>query len=268
MSLVVREPSSLVEVHDQCATVETWAAACESVAELRDASNRLAAINEYLERTSTEGRARVAAAMRRLEVRIGQLLGPPSPGRPSTETSVMTDVSRHQRQEFREMAEHPEVVEAVIADSTDEQPASRRRVTQRIAEATKAHPIATPSFKSREAVDARVSKAREMAAEGYTSRQIAKEIGISAESIAEFRKRHGIEVPADAVIGKTRAHDSNRILSETVTSLEGLVLGLDLVELADLDREQVDGWATSLSNSLRSLNRLAKQLKEMTRVEE
>jgi uncharacterized protein (DUF2252 family) len=41
------------------------------VAELCDAGNRLAAIDEYLSRTSTEGRSRVAAAMRRLEASVG-----------------------------------------------------------------------------------------------------------------------------------------------------------------------------------------------------
>ena len=190
MSLVVREPSSLVEVHDQCAAVEMWASECQNIAELREARNRLGAINEYLERTSNEGRARVSAAMRRLEVRIGELLGPPQHGGDRKSDQVehdRLDLSKDQRREFRQMAEHPEVVEAVIAESTDEQPASRRKVTQRIAEAVRAHPSEPPAFKSREAVEARATKAREMAAEGYTSRQIAKEIGISPESMAEFR---------------------------------------------------------------------------------
>jgi hypothetical protein len=132
------EPTSLVQVDDQCAAVETWAEQCDSVPELRDATNKLAAIDEYLSRTSTEGRARVAAAMRRLEVRIGTLLGPaesvagPGRGKPSTATDGL---SRDQRHEFRAMAEHPEVVEDVIASSTDERPASRRQVQEAIRQA-------------------------------------------------------------------------------------------------------------------------------------
>lgn len=77
---LVAEPSSLVVVHDQCAAVEAWAEQCDSVPELKDAANKLAAIDEYLLRTATEGRGRVAEANRRLEVRIGVLLGPPMPG--------------------------------------------------------------------------------------------------------------------------------------------------------------------------------------------
>lgn len=37
-------------------------------------------------------------------------------------------LTRNQRYEFRLMAAHPEIVEQVIAESTDEQPASRRKV--------------------------------------------------------------------------------------------------------------------------------------------
>lgn len=266
MSLVVREPSSLVEVDDQCAAVETWASGCENVAALRDASNKLAAIDEYLARTSTEGRARVAAAMRRLEVRIGQLLGPPTPnGKGPGSVATDPEISRHQRQEFRQMAEHPEVVEQVIAESTDEKPASRRSVMQRLADAAKEHPVEPPAFKSRAAVQARVTKAKKMAESGYTSRQIAAEIGIDFEGMTAFRERHGIDVPADAVIGKTRLHDSTRILDETVTTLEAVAMSLTVVEIDQLDRDQVERWIASLTDSLRSLNRFTKQLKETTR---
>lgn len=128
------EPSSLVAVSDQCEAIERWAATETSVGALRDASNKLAAIDEYLTRTSTEGRARVAAAMRRLEVRIGELLGPTTPGeRHDREPSAATEgLSRHQRHEFRRMAEAQDAVEDVIAKSTDDEPASRRKVMDAI----------------------------------------------------------------------------------------------------------------------------------------
>lgn len=265
MTLAIREPNSLVAVNDQCEQIEAWAETCESVPELRDAINRCAAIDEYLARTSTEGRARVAAAIRRLEARVGVLtredrLARDQDGRFRPQDDGLSDKQRH---EFRLMAEHPEVVEEVIAESTDQSPASRRKVMQRIADAKKKHPVEPVPFKSRAAVEARVAKAREMAAEGFTSRQIADAIGITAESMAEFRSRHGIEVHADKVVGKARRLDSNRIVNETIDALAGLAMGVDLIVAEDLDRAQVAAWATSLSDSLRSLNRLSKQLKEM-----
>lgn len=131
MTLAVVEPTSLIAVSEQCNAIETWAERCESIPELRDASNKLAAIDEYLARTSTEGRALVAATQRRLEVRIGKLLGPATVGAHSSATEG-AELTRHERTEFRKMADHADVVEHVIADSTDEKPASRRKVTEAI----------------------------------------------------------------------------------------------------------------------------------------
>jgi hypothetical protein len=128
-----KEPTSLVQVDDQCAAVEAWAEQCDSVPELRDASNKLAAIDEYLTRTSTEGRARVAAAMRRLEVRIGSVLGPAQHGGDRSGEQVVHDqLDPRQRHDFRRMAQNRDLVEDEIATSTDDQPASRRRVTDAI----------------------------------------------------------------------------------------------------------------------------------------
>lgn len=128
------EPNSLVEVDDTCSAIERWAQSCDSVPELQDANNKLAAINEYLDRTSTEGRARVALAMRRLEARIGALL-PSEQGRrtdqlPDRDQEV--DLNDRQKSEFRQMAANPDVVEQVAAASTDEEPASRRKVMRAI----------------------------------------------------------------------------------------------------------------------------------------
>jgi len=79
----------------------------------------------------------VAAAQRRLEVRIGSLLGPAGHGGDRRSDQVQRDeldlgVIPQQRHDFRNMAEDPETVEDVIAASTDEAPASRRKVTERV----------------------------------------------------------------------------------------------------------------------------------------
>lgn len=254
---IATQPSSLVAVDDQCAAVEAWAYQCESVAELQDAKNKLAAIDEYLELTSTEGRGRVAAAMRRLEVRIGQLLGPATPnGKGSgSVTTDPDDLSRHQRHEFRQMAENEEVVEKVISESTDEAPASRRKVTAAIKD-NQPRQLPTSTVQ-------RIAKAREMAARGATSRQIAEAIGISVGGMRGFRARHGIDVPADAVVGKTRHHDHNRMMSTLVDQASHLDAGADLIDYGALDPERIDGWVCSLESSIAFLrtvkNRLIKE---------
>lgn len=116
-------------VAEYASVIVEWAESSDSVDEVRDAANKWAAITEYIRRTSTQGVAAAEGAMRRLEVRVGELLGPaPAPGRPNKETSVTTDISRDARSEFRKMAANADVVEEVIANSTDDEPPSRRKV--------------------------------------------------------------------------------------------------------------------------------------------
>lgn len=114
----------------------------------------------------------------------------------------------------------------------------------------------------------RIAKAREMAAAGYTSRQIAKTLGIQLDSFADLRKRHGFDVPADAVVGKTIRHNNDRIAEQAIGAVEGAVMALDLIgdpAAAGLDPDQIDAWVISLTRSISALTRFNKHIKEMTR---
>jgi len=98
---------------------------------LYDVKAKLAAFDEYLAATSKDGRAQMAATMRRLEVRIGVVIGAAKldhdrhPGATSLANDV-AELTRNERSQFRRMADHPEIVEQVIADSADSNPPSRR----------------------------------------------------------------------------------------------------------------------------------------------
>jgi len=71
--------------------------------------------------------------MRRLEVRIGELLGPPEHGGRREAGQVGHDqLDARERHDFRTMAAHADVVEDVIADSDDDHPATRRQVLDAI----------------------------------------------------------------------------------------------------------------------------------------
>ena len=115
----------------------------------------------------------------------------------------------------------------------------------------------------------RTEQIRELAARGYRASQIADEMGVGEQRIRDLARKADITLP-DATIGKARRIDPNRVVRETVVALEGAAMGLSLLdgELDGIDPTQVDAWATSLSHSLRSLNRLAKQLKEMAHVQD
>jgi hypothetical protein len=60
-----------------------------------------------------------------------------------------------------------------------------------------------------------------------------------------------------------RHHDPNRIVEQTVTGLEGYVLGIGLIDFDRLDRTRLAAWSGSLTASLQSLNRLSRRLKEL-----
>ncbi len=148
--------------------------------------------------------------------------------------------------------------EEVIVEAKQEGNLSRANVVRKVKTGReKANPGPTP-----ETTLQRICKAKEMAASGHTSRQIGAAIGV--KNMSTFKARHRIEVPADAVVGTPRLHDANRITSEIVIALDASAFSIDLVDFDDLDRDQVEGWATSLSQSLSKLRGFSNRLKELT----
>lgn len=146
-------------VAHQCRSVEVWAEHCESIPEIRDTANKLDAIGQYIARTGVDGRAAIEATLRRLEARIGDLLGPaPDPStsrRSDIDPSLANEGSEltpNQRSQFRKMADHPDIVENVIDNSTDDDPASRRKVIDQINRA-KHTPNPAPTPEQQAAID-------------------------------------------------------------------------------------------------------------------
>jgi hypothetical protein len=130
-AVAIREPANIVEVQQQCESVERWAATVDDIGDLRDAQAKLDAIGVYLARMAIDGRARVAESFIRLDQRIAELLGPAVTGRPSENVSG-GDLSRNDRHRIRQLGDHPEIVDEVIAESTDLDPATRNKILQRI----------------------------------------------------------------------------------------------------------------------------------------
>lgn len=103
----------------------------------------------------------------------------------------------------------------------------------------------------------------EMAAGNYSSQQISERLGILDHTVRKIARECGTEIPADAVMRKTRALDSNRIVRETVHALEGLSMGVQLAVTDELDATEASDWAASLTDSIRVLNRLIRTLREI-----
>lgn len=114
--------------------------------------------------------------------------------------------------------------------------------------------------RSKEAVSKRRDRMREMASEGFTSRQIAAELGLSDEGCRSILREEGIAVPADAVTGKTLRHDATRIVEHIVMDAENLTADVHLIDFSALDRAQIADWLASLTQSRAKLGAFIKRL--------
>lgn len=149
-----------------------------------------------------------------------------------------------------------EKFEEALAEAKAEGNLSRANVVRRIREQT------NPSTKM--SATQRADRIGDGAARNLTAPQIAAELGVNVQYVRSQARELGIEIPADAVVGKTKAHDSDRIINEMTFALEGCAFSLRLVNFEDLNPDNLEGWVVSLGDSLRSLNRFHKQLKETT----
>jgi hypothetical protein len=152
--------------------------------------------------------------------------------------------------------------EEALAEARDEGNLSRRNVIRKI-HGSPPERGDTPTRRS--PVRDRVERIRSLSEQRFTSRQISSQLGITPEYTRELARRHGVEIPADRVIGKTKHIDPQRVIRETVYALEGLRQGLNLVSTEDMDEfapEQVREWLSSLNESLRCLRHLVKELNQ------
>lgn len=124
----------------------------------------------------------------------------------------------------------------VIGRDGKSQPASRSKT-----------PSERPSpARTRSTLSERWDRAREMAADGYSTRQMAQEFGVGLEGLRVRLREHGIDVPADRVIGKSKHHDPNRIIEHIVMDADNLTADIGLIDFPGIDGERLGGWIDSL----------------------
>ena len=125
--------------------------------------------------------------------------------------------------------------------------------------------VPDPTDWSPEAAARRIKLIAESAARGMSSGQIGERLGIGDDRVRQVAREHGIGIRADAVLGRARRLDSNRIVRETAHALEGLVMGVELADPAGLDTAEAAEWAASMTRSIRLLSKFVRQIKEAIR---
>ena len=121
--------------------------------------------------------------------------------------------------------------------------------------------------KSREGVKRRLEQMREMAAKGYTSRQIAAELGVGVEGCRRTLRQEQIEVHADQITKGARQPDPRRIVEGIVMGMENMVADRDLIDFSRLDHAQIPGWVRSLRASTRAVNAFTRRLESVLTTE-
>ena len=119
---------------------------------------------------------------------------------------------------------------------------------------------AQASQPTKPSVTQRWSRAREMATEGYSSRQMADELGMTLDGVRNGLRREAIDVPADRVIGKSKHHDANRIVDQMVMDAEHLTADVSLIIFKHLHRDRLGDWVRSLSTSRKKLDAFIRHL--------
>ncbi len=112
--------------------------------------------------------------------------------------------------------------------------------------------------------ESKADQIAQLAAQGYSSRQMPSRVGIAEDTIRNIAREYDIDIPADRSIARTRRINSTDVVVNTATALEGLVSGVELVEYGDVDPAVASQWVDSLSESMRALNRFVRQIKEQT----
>lgn len=165
------------------------------------------------------------------------------------------------------LAEDPddEIVDAEIVD--DEPAPPPKPVTgldgKTYPQKPRSPEMSTKVDKSRDAVRERVDKTRSLADSGYTSAQIAEQVGMTVNGLKNMCRERNIDVPADAIVGKGGATvDTDRVIEQSIGTLEGVAMGLALIEdVPSLDAEKRLQWLEAIREPLSAINRFRKELR-------
>lgn len=78
----------------------------------------------------------------------------------------------------------------------------------------------------------------------------------------ELRRRRDKQPVRHAVLHHMKHRDPNQEIERAITSLSGLVIGIERIDVAGLDSARVEGWATELKRQVGVINRFLRSLNQ------
>lgn len=161
-------------------------------------------------------------------------------------------------------AEHPkaaEVRERIRAGESTETIRKTLGVSNDlIARERKAAGLSVRPDQSRESITQRRKDIADMAARGFSSRQIASELGLEENTVRSTAKKEGVVIHADRLVGGRKRHDANRIVEQIMMDAENLTADVDLIAFEELDSKRLGAWINSLNESKKSLSQFITRL--------
>lgn len=143
--------------------------------------------------------------------------------------------------------------ESALESAKEEGNLSRANVVRKVAE------IST----YRERQEDKWARVTDLAGQGYTSDQIAREVGMTEAGLRNGTRKHGITVRADKILGKSHRINPIEVLGKIVLSLEVTQSSLELVSYEDVTPEQAAEWLEQLAAPLRAIRKMQTALKEI-----
>lgn len=255
---------SIQDLEDVEASVAKSVAEISDLETLQEWRAQAAALEAYLRGRDLAGP--MLGAQRRVEARIGQLLGDAHEAqcRPGGALpSAVKGVSPQDRNRFRILArglEHglPDYEWRSARDPLI------KIIQQRWPMPRKVTTTVTEAGQVRKPRDEREAEIAELALDGYKASQIAKKLNISESRVRGIARDAGIILP-DKAIGKRARLDARRILIETVEGCDAYVSGLSLLSelpFPNLTKDEVNSLAQALMRSLNGLRKLRVKLED------
>jgi hypothetical protein len=101
-----------------------------------------------------------------------------------------------------------------------------------------------------------------MAAKGHLADQIAREVGLSLSRVREIAKQHEIDLRADRIIGRARATNWNRVMSQLAMDADTIAEGTAGLNYGALDGELIPEWISSIEQAISDLQVIRRNLRE------
>lgn len=104
---------------------------------------------------------------------------------------------------------------------------------------------------------------RDLAKDGLDSRQMEQVLGTTAIAIRRIARDVGIDIPAENLTTRTKHIRADRIVTEAISTLEGVALSMDLVDVWTLDREKIREMRLAGQRAMRQINARFTDMKEV-----